>query len=282
MTDTSVTASDWIKGISLSVLASIIGGASKLAIRKSWLIQQERVPLEEEQQQEALSNPPEEELGESSNWNQSLRYRPARSTEEEEVDNTEEDSNDDDESPRSRRHNNCLAYTLRGSGMIGMTFLNPLCCVFAMNYASPSILAPFSGLTLVWIVLLSHPLIGERPSSRQVVAASLIILGEVVVGLFGDHTNDEGVTVSDIVSTYHRSTLFGCCSVLYLTRHRSHHTSVNLICILHFYCILESWYYGCCCVAIGCDMRSLALFAGLPGAFPGDPLLACKTFSKIP
>ena len=38
---TVVTASDWTKGISLSVLASVIGGASKLAIRKSWLLEQE-------------------------------------------------------------------------------------------------------------------------------------------------------------------------------------------------------------------------------------------------
>jgi hypothetical protein len=38
----SVTASDWAKGIGYSVAASIIGGASKLAIRKSWLMVQQR------------------------------------------------------------------------------------------------------------------------------------------------------------------------------------------------------------------------------------------------
>jgi len=73
------------------------------------------------------------------------------------------------------------------------------CCVLAMNYASPSILAPFSGLTLVWIVLLSSPLIGEQPAPRQVAAAALIVLGEVVVAIFGDHTNDDGLTVRDVV-----------------------------------------------------------------------------------
>lgn len=36
----SVTASDWAYGIGYSVLASIIGGASKLCIRKSWLMVQ--------------------------------------------------------------------------------------------------------------------------------------------------------------------------------------------------------------------------------------------------
>ena len=33
-----VSASDWFKGIGLSILASLFGGASKLAIRKSWLL----------------------------------------------------------------------------------------------------------------------------------------------------------------------------------------------------------------------------------------------------
>ena len=38
MADAAVTATDWMWGIIYSVLASIIGGASKLAIRKSWII----------------------------------------------------------------------------------------------------------------------------------------------------------------------------------------------------------------------------------------------------
>lgn len=67
-----------------------------------------------------------------------------------------------------------------------------------MNYASPSILAPFSGLTLVWIVLFSESMIGEKPSRYQVLAAYLIIFGEVLVAIFGDHTNDEGMTVQDV------------------------------------------------------------------------------------
>jgi hypothetical protein len=89
---------------------------------------------------------------------------------------------------------------LRGSGMVGMTFLNPLCGVLAMNFASPSILAPFSGLTLVWIILFSEALIGERPTPMQVVAALMIVLGEIVVALYGDHTNDSGISVEEVVT----------------------------------------------------------------------------------
>jgi len=62
--------------------------------------------------------------------------------------------------------------------------------------------APFSGLTLVWIVLLSQPLIGERPTRTQIVAACLIVLGQVLIAVFGDHTNDEGVTLREVKESY--------------------------------------------------------------------------------
>jgi hypothetical protein len=49
----TVSPSEWVKGIALSILASLIGGASKLAIRKSWLLQHEVL---EREQQEICSN----------------------------------------------------------------------------------------------------------------------------------------------------------------------------------------------------------------------------------
>jgi drug/metabolite transporter (DMT)-like permease len=94
------------------------------------------------------------------------------------------------------------AVCLRLSGMFGMTVLNPLCCVLAMNYASPSILAPFSGLTLVWIIVFSESLIGERPMTIQIVAAGLIICGETIVAIFGDHTNDGEKSIDDVRASY--------------------------------------------------------------------------------
>jgi hypothetical protein len=44
--------------------------------------------------------------------------------------------------------------------------------------------------------------VGEIPSKAQVVAASLIVTGEVVVATFGDHTNDDGVTVDSVVGIF--------------------------------------------------------------------------------
>jgi drug/metabolite transporter (DMT)-like permease len=68
----------------------------------------------------------------------------------------------------------------------GMSVLNPICCVLAMNYASPSILEPFSGLILVWVLLFSYPVVGEQPFTSRIVAACFIITGEVIVAIFGD------------------------------------------------------------------------------------------------
>jgi hypothetical protein len=180
-----VTASGWIKGILFSVTASIIGGASKLAIRKSWLMEANAT-----QSSSVRSSREEEELEQ-----EPMTYR-----------NISPNSSDKDEliaqeiDRSSSKGTKMVAYSLRMSGMIGMTFLNPLFCVLAMNYASPSILAPFSGLTLVWIILFSKALIGEIPRRPQVVAAGLVIMGEILVAAFGDHKNDEDVTLEQLVS----------------------------------------------------------------------------------
>ena len=60
-----------------------------------------------------------------------------------------------------------VSWALYISGMVGMSLLNPLCCVLAMRFANPSILAPFSGLTLVWVVLFSGRAVGEHPGLSQ-------------------------------------------------------------------------------------------------------------------
>lgn len=172
----SVSADDWFKGIALSILASIIGGASKLAIRKSWIMQHN--------DDDSVTAA---ETG-ASDMPQPLTL------------NFEEDGTEYPNTSRSDSIPSWVPYCLRYSGMFGMSVLNPICCVLAMNYASPSILAPFSGLTLVWVILFSHSVVGEKPTNPQVVAALLIIAGEVIVAVFGDHTNDVGVTVVDVVS----------------------------------------------------------------------------------
>ena len=177
-----ISATDWAKGILLSILASIIGGISKLAIRKSWLMQ-------------ARTNS-DHTFGSDSN----LLHNAG-------LDDIEDENNVPRHSEEQlfheqRTNSNFVPQCIRYSGMFGMSVLNPICCVLAMNYASPSILAPFSGLTLVWVILFSPLVNNEKPSSRQILACCLIICGEVIVAIFGDHTNDEDVTVQDVVSSF--------------------------------------------------------------------------------
>lgn len=273
MSDATINASDWIKGIALSVLASVIGGASKLAIRKSWLMVCVVQPNDDTNNQNlfadanrnsgastgGLPTPPpphafQDKLSGSDNSGgctqndgssgqvgsppgiELLEHRAKRRAEDlaEELAVTSASAKEsfatesfsptntgcsvpycnDEDDVQLRQHSSSDHYQrdakrtprravcLRLSGMFGMTVLNPLCCVLAMNYASPSILAPFSGLTLVWIIVFSESLIGERPMTIQIVAAGLIICGETIVAIFGDHTNDGEKSIDDVRASY--------------------------------------------------------------------------------
>ncbi|KAL3922957.1 MAG: hypothetical protein SGILL_001928 [Bacillariaceae sp.] len=193
--DIGISASDWAKGIALSILASLVGGASKLAIRKSWLLQEENTRSDDEGSANNDLLEGEEETG---------RRRQNVADNDDALSFQDEQL---DELGSSSCHSTFCSPTtwflcLRYSGMFGMSVLNPICCVLAMNYASPSILAPFSGLTLCWVILGSNLVNNEQPSRQQILASSLIIAGEVIVAIFGDHTNDEGVTVEDVQQSY--------------------------------------------------------------------------------
>ncbi|KAL3934735.1 MAG: hypothetical protein SGBAC_009609 [Bacillariaceae sp.] len=199
----NMSSSDWYKGIGLSIFVSFITGASKLAIRKSWLIQHEQEAAEAERNPGPI-------LGcEQGTEVTSTAYLLA-----DEMYESSELSHDEDEDSDAK---SCFDFmlqdnkyqgfklnprALRYAGMFGMTVLNPLCSVFAMNYASPSILAPFSGLALVWVILGAGVYLGESPSKAQILATLLIVIGEVVVAVFGDHTNDNGITVEEVAKSY--------------------------------------------------------------------------------
>lgn len=185
----AIAAADWARGIGYSILASIIGGASKLAIRKSWLMVQNKRQNEHDDGDSSDDQDCSSRSSDGSNSNSNVYFEISQ-------------HNSNSASSSSTTSMEKWALLLRLFGMIGMTFLNPLFCVLAMNYASPSILAPFSGLTLVWIVLFSETMIGEKPQWTQIVAAALIILGEVIVAIFGDHTNDEGVDLEHVLESY--------------------------------------------------------------------------------
>ncbi len=189
--NTLISADAWAKGIGYCILASAFGGASKLGIRKSWLM------VQYDDDDVSLKYYPEK-LGEKSSLN---NVHQSYSTDQDEHSNCNNyytmahTQVRDDVKTRRRRRTYIAAICLRYSGIVGMSTIYPAIVALAMNYASPSILAPFSGLTLVWVILFSECFNRERPHAKQITAACLIILGQVIVGVFGDHTNDDGITL---------------------------------------------------------------------------------------
>mmetsp|Transcript_9036 Transcript_9036/g.18257 ORF Transcript_9036/g.18257 Transcript_9036/m.18257 type:complete len:380 (-) Transcript_9036:29-1168(-) len=90
-------------------------------------------------------------------------------------------------------------------GMVGMGIINPACGVVAMAFASPALLAPFSGLTLVWVIIFSKQMTGDLPNCTQVLAATMIVIGEVVVTLAGDHGQEEPLSIDKFNDIYRDS-----------------------------------------------------------------------------
>lgn len=189
-----ISAADWGKGIALSIMASLVGGASKLAIRKSWLMTHDN---EMEPQVVPTIEPPSGET-----WTLDTTSNSTSSSTEDSSTSNPIATMSGEELTQQRKRRGRLALALRYCGMIGMSVLNPICCVLAMKYASPSILAPFSGLTMVWVILFSKLVVGEEPSQLQKIASGLIVAGEVIVACFGDHTNDVNGSTKEVLDSY--------------------------------------------------------------------------------
>ena len=162
---------DWEWGLLFGFLGSLLSSASKLMIRKSWLL---LAAVDAEAEAEAEPPPPDHHHRTTSssrtrNWRLLPRVMAA-------------------------------ALALRWSGLLSLSVLGPVLDVLALSRATPSLLAPFSGLSLAWIVLCSEPLIGERPSPPEVLASGLVGLGVVLTSACGDRTNPGNhETLEDLV-----------------------------------------------------------------------------------
>lgn len=302
----NMSSSDWYKGIGLSIFVSFITGASKLAIRKSWLIQHEQEAAEAELN-------PGPVLGcEQGTEVTSTAYLLSDEMYESSELSHDEDSDEDSDAKScfdfmlQDNKYQCFKLNpraLRYAGMFGMTVLNPLCSVFAMNYASPSILAPFSGLALVWVILGAGVYLGEPPSKAQILATLLIVIGEVVVAVFGDHTNDNGITVEEVVCNYGIgmrtmllvSGIVDSASpsfvvfILFLfpfllsgqSTPAHSHQRPNLICLLPRFPTSAAWQLTCFSSGISLPRASPPSGNDLPGDLVAVPLLGPKTLSRI-
>jgi len=141
----------WEYGVLFGFLGSIVASASKLAIRKSWLLLQTTTD----------------------------EYR--------------------------------VALALRWCGLLALSVVGPVLDLLALSHANPSLLAPFAGLSLAWVVLFSQWITGERVEAHQVRASALVGVGLLLTTACGDHVNpNEHATVDDLVRS---SLLFAGCMV---------------------------------------------------------------------
>jgi len=203
MSDSSV-GSGWITGCILAFSASIIGSASNLCIRRSYILEKG----------DTLRN--DKLYGDDAITSTELTDGNTSSDEDEDCCNEDFCSDDNSTNYESsttiilgktltQKQNKFKSrpLCLRVFGVIGMTTLVPVMNTSALHFASPSILMCFgSGLSLVWTALLSEITIGERPSQQQMAGSGLIVLGGFVVAIFGDHTNMPKMSPGDVSTQY--------------------------------------------------------------------------------
>jgi len=79
-----------------------------------------------------------------------------------------------------------------------------------MAFASPSLLAPFSGLTLVWVIIFSKQMTGDLPNRTQILAATMIVLGEVIVTIMGDHGSEDPLNIDQFNGENRRGATATC------------------------------------------------------------------------
>jgi len=218
-----VMTNDWMCGVAFTILATFVGGASKLSIRKSWLITAEKQgnvkTVKEESEYMEFTNPSthSQEWGSNgSGTDDTTRSTFSAGSTVIATNNGTIEIKNTFRSMMSPKQKSWLLYL---AGMAGMSLLHPLCSVLAMKYANPSILAPFSGLGLVWIVLFSPAVVGESVGWGQKAACALIVAGGTMVAVFGDHTSGEEWSAEDVLSSYHRPAfrMFLIVQTLYIT-----------------------------------------------------------------
>ncbi|CAB9503149.1 expressed unknown protein [Seminavis robusta] len=227
-------ASDWITGVCCSVIASLVGAASTLTIRKSWLMEEVSEQPSSYQALNLEDIHPHEEYIETNFEEGSIHGDNSNGSPLVEIEcgddegqgrclgcpqsHTDSPVQGDNTIPLLGEfppsccccaasilgccHCCTLARILRFTGMLGISLLCPPLVLVAMEYATPSILAPFSGLNLVWVIVFSKSLVGEEPSFAQKVASTLIVTGEVTVAIFGDHNNEGDATRASVEASY--------------------------------------------------------------------------------
>jgi uncharacterized membrane protein len=76
-------------------------------------------------------------------------------------------------------------------GLIVNTAVGPIVDMGAYSFAAQSLIAPFGGLDVVWNALLAPYILKEKLTRRRVIGCILIVIGTLMAGGFGNHTDHE-------------------------------------------------------------------------------------------
>ncbi|ETV79918.1 hypothetical protein H257_07121 [Aphanomyces astaci] len=88
-----------------------------------------------------------------------------------------------------------------GGGMALIVVVNPALCISAYKFAPQSLLAPMGGLCVVWNTVLSPYILNETLRTRDMIGATIIFLGCVVVGGVGSHQTHD-IPINELASHF--------------------------------------------------------------------------------
>lgn len=79
--------------------------------------------------------------------------------------------------------------TIRLLGLLTVVSADPF-RILSFGYGESKVVAPFSSLSLVWLILLANPIAGDKPSHVDIVGSLVIAGGVALVAAFGTGGGD--------------------------------------------------------------------------------------------
>jgi len=105
--------------------------------------------------------------------------------------------------------------------LIGVLFLiiNPAMDVLSLAFASPTLLTPLAGTTLVWNVILAHVVLKEHLTVYAVGGSGVALLGCILVGIFGPKDDPKFEDYDEVMQLWGRKTfhIYAVCQAILLT-----------------------------------------------------------------
>jgi len=84
--------------------------------------------------------------------------------------------------------------------------INPIMDILSLAFASPTLLTPLAGTTLVWNVILAHFILKEQLTIYAVAGSGIALVGCVLVGVFGPKEDPTFKNYDEIMDLWNKKT----------------------------------------------------------------------------